>query len=739
MNGFQAIKRQLLPLLKGFPFILIIFFGALYTARKVIQYTPNSYQTFARIKLDDQKYGFSSTSLYKDFDVFSTQNKIQSEAMVLKSPLLVGMALDSLAFDIALYRKGQVRNTMLYDDSPIIINYDFINQSLYNRDYFVSIDKEGFYGIRLNEEDSVSNMVQLGQPFLLDGGVITISKNDTLLAYRSLDIEGEYIAHIFSKDGLIADVTERLDVVEVDKEIAILRVVYKDQHPQKVADLANALCATYITDYVETKSQAAEQTVGFIDEKLAEVLSDLQQAEIELEQFKAVKGIVNTRQETETGLRQISNLEVSLINLEMNEKAILELEEYISAGDYFSQTAINFGFGDLLMTELVKKLKMWQDERYDLLLKYTEESDQITSVDKKIIDLKAYIVEAIKRNKKEISTKREEIERSLEIVSHQFDGLSTTEKELRILERNFHLLEQVYNFLSQKKIEASIAASANLAFHRIIEKAIVPSKPISPNRTLITFVSGLLGLIIGIAFIYLRQYAMARVASRLDIERHTTLPLLGVVRKGNTTDDFDAIIKHVKLKGLLNQPLVAAVSSTINSEGKTYVTEHLGTNMAAFGLSVCVLSTSKGDDFSASSPLEGFLENPSKSQGLVHLHLNLFTNLNWEKQLAELKSHFDVVLIDAPAAAMCIEGAEVLKAVDLGLYVLRANKTSLDYIATAEKLKEEFGIENIQLILNDAHRASNFNGSYVGTRFRNQVASQGLKGLFAKYLNTYMR
>jgi uncharacterized protein involved in exopolysaccharide biosynthesis len=739
MNGFQAIKRQLLPLLKGFPFILIIFFGALYTARKVIQYTPNSYQTLARIKLDDQKYGFSSTSLYKDFDVFSTQNKIQSEAMVLKSPLLVGMALDSLAFDIALYRKGQVRNTMLYDDSPIIINYDFINQSLYNRDYFVSIDKEGFYGIRLNEEDSVSNMVQLGQPFLLDGGVITISKNDTLLAYRSLDIEGEYIAHIFSKDGLIADVTERLDVVEVDKEIAILRVVYKDQHPQKVADLANALCATYITDYVETKSQAAEQTVGFIDEKLAEVLSDLQQAEIELEQFKAVKGIVNTRQETETGLRQISNLEVSLINLEMNEKAILELEEYISAGDYFSQTAINFGFGDLLMTELVKKLKMWQDERYDLLLKYTEESDQITSVDKKIIDLKAYIVEAIKRNKKEISTKREEIERSLEIVSHQFDGLSTTEKELRILERNFHLLEQVYNFLSQKKIEASIAASANLAFHRIIEKAIVPSKPISPNRTLITFVSGLLGLIIGIAFIYLRQYAMARVASRLDIERHTTLPLLGVVRKGNTTDDFDAIIKHVKLKGLLNQPLVAAVSSTINSEGKTYVTEHLGTNMAAFGLSVCVLSTSKGDDFSASSPLEGFLENPSKSQGLVHLHLNLFTNLNWEKQLAELKSHFDVVLIDAPAAAMCIEGAEVLKAVDLGLYVLRANKTSLDYIATAEKLKEEFGIENIQLILNDAHRASNFNGSYVGTRFRNQVASQGLKGLFAKYLNTYMR
>jgi uncharacterized protein involved in exopolysaccharide biosynthesis len=89
-------------------------------------------------------------------------------------------------------------------------------------------------------------------------------------------------------------------------------MAYRDQHPKKVADLANRLCKTYIEDYVEVKSQAAAQTVKFINQKLAEVQEELRKTEIALEQYKAVNGVVNTQQETETGLRQISRLEVQL-------------------------------------------------------------------------------------------------------------------------------------------------------------------------------------------------------------------------------------------------------------------------------------------------------------------------------------------------------------------------------------------------------------------------------------------
>ena len=106
MSGFQTTKRQLLPLIKGLPIIVIFFFSALYIALQVVHYTPNTYQTIAKIKLDNQEIGLSNNQLYSDFDVFSTESTIQAEAAVLNSPLLIGMALDSLDFSVALYRKG---------------------------------------------------------------------------------------------------------------------------------------------------------------------------------------------------------------------------------------------------------------------------------------------------------------------------------------------------------------------------------------------------------------------------------------------------------------------------------------------------------------------------------------------------------------------------------------------------------------------------------------------------------
>lgn len=743
MGGVQAIKRQLLPLIKGSPIVIVIFLVALFIAGKVILYTPNTYQSIARIKLDDQKYGFSNNVLFSDFDIFTTKNKIQAEATVLMSPLLVGMALDSVDFEQSIYRKGKLRNTMLYKDSPILVEHEFMNKELYDKDYFILVNADNTY--QLVDENGNYNGFEaqkLGEATLLEGGLIRVSKNEALLANRKLQLEGAYILHVFSKSGLIKDVSSRLDVKEIDKELPIIRVVYKDENPKKVAEFANVLCRTYINDYVVTKSSAAKRTVDFIDKKINDVLKDLQNAELELEEYKDVNGVVNTRQETETGLRQISNLEIQLINLEMNEKAVLELEEYISSGNYFAERAINFGFGDLLMTELVKKLKLWQDERIDLLVKYTPESDEVKAVDQKIEEIKVYIVEAIKRNKSEILTRRAEIEKSLETVSTQFEGLSTREKEMRILEREFHLQEQVYNFLSQKKIEASIASSADFTFHRIIEEAIPAEKPVAPNATLITFVSGLLGLIIGVSFIYLRRFALAKVSDRLDIERHSDLPLIGLIRKDNSSEDFLTLVKSLQLKDKLKQNGILAISSTIGGEGRSFVAQNLANTLSELGMRIALVSMESNQsslrDFNSLS-VDEYLLNGEKAKCMIKLTQAVPTNLDFEQKLFQLKADFDLVVLDTPASAVNVSGIEAMKLADHSLYVIRANKTSIDYLNHADRLVEEYSLKNVMLLLNDAHKASSFAGTYVGSQFRKVAKFKGIIPRFRTYLKLYLR
>ncbi|MFB0926157.1 MAG: hypothetical protein QMB65_12895, partial [Vicingaceae bacterium] len=88
MASIQNIKKQLLPLIKGSPIIIMVFLLSVFIAKKIIQYTPTTYLSVAKIKLDNQKYGFSNSALYKDFDVFTAHDMIETEAEILGSYLI---------------------------------------------------------------------------------------------------------------------------------------------------------------------------------------------------------------------------------------------------------------------------------------------------------------------------------------------------------------------------------------------------------------------------------------------------------------------------------------------------------------------------------------------------------------------------------------------------------------------------------------------------------------------------
>ena len=50
MNELQKLKRQLMPLLKGLPFIAVVFIAALLVANRMVNYTVPRYKSTARIK-----------------------------------------------------------------------------------------------------------------------------------------------------------------------------------------------------------------------------------------------------------------------------------------------------------------------------------------------------------------------------------------------------------------------------------------------------------------------------------------------------------------------------------------------------------------------------------------------------------------------------------------------------------------------------------------------------------------
>lgn len=705
MNGYQQIKKQLLPLIQGAPIVIVVFIIALFLGKMLTRYSTTKYQSIAKIKLDDQKFGFSNNEIYKDFPMFSLEHRIEAEAELLKSPLIVSRAVDSLGISVEVVRVGKLKSTTLYGNSPI----DIVAVETNNHDvkhYEVTISKEKNLTIKCGE--TVKKGV-LNKELKISGNTILIRKSPKV-EEMELALNGNYLIRFLSKKDLVAEICNRIDVKAPDKETPILRVAFNDKNSKRTADIVNAVCKAYIDDYVVSKSSAASQTVDFIDEQLAEIQRKLSRSERDLEVFKTNNSVVNTRQETETGLREISQLRVDMVNLEINERAMRDLQAYIDQGSYFDETAVNFGFGDLVLTELVKKLKFLSDERVDLTQKFTENSAQIAVVDKKILEVKQYIKEAVRRNLSDLKIRRREIEAVYDERSHMFDRLPTREKNQRILERDFLINESVYNFLSQKKIDASILANSMIAFHRIIQPAIESKEPVSPNRTLIKFVSGLLGLIIGIGFIYLRRFVSAKVISREDVEKNSTLPFAGIIRKGDKKDDFDMLFRRMLLTNN-GKKILLGVCSANGEEGKSYVSENLAKVIKGYGYTCAVIRF--GDR--------------EKDNAKLGKHQIARINMKLEDRVKKIADQYDFTIMIAPPSTRDILAVKVMQLATLNYYIVRTKHTGINYVREADRLVLEYKLENVEMLLNGAHKATNFNGQYVGTRFRSAFGRRTIK------------
>lgn len=75
----------------------------------------------------------------------------------------------------------------------------------------------------------------------------------------------------------------------------------------------------------------------------------------------------------------------------------------------------------------------------------------------------------------------------------------------QVLQSEFDLASNVYNSLAQNLEQAKLRVQEDTPVFTTVEPLLVPSGPSSPNRKLILFVSGFLGLITGILYVLGRR------------------------------------------------------------------------------------------------------------------------------------------------------------------------------------------------------------------------------------------
>ena len=744
MKDPNEIFRLIRPILKRWYIVLLCFVLGLWLAYKGSNYRNAVYEATTVIKLDNMKHGISDLSLYENFDLFSAQNKTANEVELIMSKGLIIKTLKKLDFNQAYYRIGKLKKLELYKDKPFEVVVQHIDSTLCDKPFsLISYDSKNF--LLTFTHDGIAQKIEgtFGKPIYLPYFKGNIKVNPEVITSKAKDflLEGKFEFYLHTYEYLAAKFDhEHFFVRSPGKEMDIIYLSYKHEIPKKAMVFVNAHAKTYIEDGVKFKEMAAKNTVDFINRELDEMNNTLLNSEREIEIFKRENRIVNPKQETQAKIDKLSHLELEKIRFLSKNEALDKIYTHLEKNP--DKAFISPNYESILDPLFIDRLSSFNNlklERQEKRLKYKKSNPIILALDEKIAALQGQIFESIQNNKTVAQEELARLDKEIADVMLAFSAFPEKERRLIDLDRHFRLHEKMYSFLSEKKIEAELMGKAGISFHRIISDAELPTTSITPGRSFVMIVVGALSLIIGVFIVYALDYFNPVVCSWHELEGLTTLPVIGEVpyfSKEVNSMAFSTIATSLMLKRKITKGTHISISSSIPNEGKSFFAYNFARAAANMGWKVLII------DFDLIKPslhrlfhidntngVRQFLKGKCDIQSIIQptdignldfvaaeytdneTTFPIIQNID-DKLLDELSSTYDLVVFDTSPAGMVIDAVPVMAHCNLNLYLIKANSTNRKLLYTPSLIMQEYGINNIEMVLNGTKNESSYTGYY---------------------------
>jgi polysaccharide biosynthesis transport protein len=283
----------------------------------------------------------------------------------------------------------------------------------------------------------------------------------------------------------------------------------------------------------------------------------------------------------------------------------------------------------------------------------------------------------------------------------------------------------------------------------VLSTAWVPDTPVSPNIPLNVAIGLIVGLFLGSALAFVRDYFDDSVKTKEMVERVTGVSSLGLIPKIDGRGDlvtvthpnapaseaFRLLRTSVKFLGVDRQVRVVQVTSPSPGEGKTMVAVNLAVALAQAGDRVALV----GADLRRPR-MEGILEVPL-TPGLTAVLIGdvtlpqaiqsaanvpnlsvlpagypppnpseLLSGERARRLMDVLGQTYDVVVIDCPPVLPVTDALVLARMVDITLLVSSANKTSKRSLSRAVELLRQVDAPLVGTVLNSLSADETFSG-----------------------------
>ena len=397
-------------------------------------------------------------------------------------------------------------------------------------------------------------------------------------------------------------------------------------------------------------------------------------------------------------------------------------------------------------------------ERNSLVSHSSAKNPLVREMDKSLDDMRSALITSIDN---QMVALRAQI-RSLEAIGGQATSqIASNPKQSKYLlsvERQQKVKESLYLYLLQKREENAIALAATANNAKIIDEAIADDIPVSPKRSMIYLIALVLGIGIPVGIIYLIELTKFKIEGRADVEKLTSVPVVGDIPLTDEKNDKNGSIAVFENKNNLmsetfrnirtnlqfmlnNDQKVILVTSTVSGEGKSFVSSNLAISLSLLGKKVVIVGLDirkpgLNKVFQLSNKERGitqYLSNPETDlMELVQpsdVNKNLFilpggtvppnpTELlarnGLDRAIETLKKNFDYVILDTAPIGMVTDTLLIGRVADLSVYVCRADYTHKAEYTLINELSFEKKLPNLCTVINGVDLKKRKYGYYYG-------------------------
>ena len=567
-----------------------------------------------------------------------------------------------------------------------------------------------------------------------------------------------YITATISKPMRVArGYCNSLSIAPTSKTTSVAVISLKNSSLQRGQDFINQLLEMYNRNTNNDKNEIAQKTAEFIDERIGIISKELGSTEANLETFKRDAGITDLTSEAQIALAGNAEYEKKSVENRTQISLVNDLRKYLRGNEY-EVLPSNVGLQDAALIGAIERYNEMLMERKRLLRTSTENNPAIVNLDTSIRAMKANVQATLEGTLQGLMITKESLDREASRYSRRISNAPGQERAYVSIARQQEIKAGLYLMLLQKREENAIALAATANNAKIIDEAIADDIPVSPKRSMIYLIALMLGVGIPVGIIYLIELTKFKIEGRADVEKLTSVPVVGDIPLTDEKNDKNGSIAVFENKNNLmsetfrnirtnlqfmlnNDQKVILVTSTVSGEGKSFVSSNLAISLSLLGKKVVIVGLDirkpgLNKVFQLSNKERGitqYLSNPETDlMELVQpsdVNKNLFilpggtvppnpTELlarnGLDKAIETLKKNFDYVILDTAPIGMVTDTLLIGRVADLSVYVCRADYTHKAEYTLINELSFEKKLPNLCTVINGVDLKKRKYGYYYG-------------------------